>query len=179
MVMTQQHRREPGPSAASLRAVAAVVALACVAVAARQAGAEPSIDRIEPPGGRPGTKVEVRITGTGIDQPREVFFEEGRIGVDRVVADKENVVVATLDIPADCPPGPQRLRVRTADGLSDLRMFQVNVAGPRGDEAGAEGREPAEQEQVQEKEPGSTPKRNSKSRSSIRPGWSWSRRRPC
>jgi hypothetical protein len=117
-------------------------ALACVLAAAGQAAAEPAIDRIEPPGGRPGTTVDVRITGTGLDEPREVFFEEGRIRVDRVAADKDNVVAATLDIPADCPPGPQRLRVRTAEGLSDLRMFQVNVAAPAGDQPQTQEREP-------------------------------------
>ena len=153
------HRRGSSPSAACLRpAVAVALACVAVAVASRQADAEPSIERIEPPGGRPGTRVEVRITGTDIDEPREIFFEEGRIRVDRVAAEKENVVAAMLDIPADCPPGPQRLRVRTADGLSDLRMFQVNVAGPGGEhvgeQAGEQGREDgAGREHVQEKEP--------------------------
>jgi hypothetical protein len=129
------------PARSTIRATplsrpASRVALASILAVAATAYGEPSLDRIEPPGGRQGSRVEIRITGTDLDRPQELFFEESRIRVDAIAADKDNVVTATLDIPADCPPGPHRLRVRTADGLSDLRMFQVHCS-----------------EQVQEKEP--------------------------
>lgn len=87
--------------------------------------ASPALARIEPPGARQGAEVEVRIVGSELDGTEQVFFEEGRVEVVAVEQDKDNTLKAKLRIPANCPPGPQRVRVRTADGLSDLRMFQV------------------------------------------------------
>ena len=89
--------------------------------------AAPALERIEPPGGKQGAEVEIRITGTELDEPQELFFEAGRISVAALTGEN-NVGTATLRIPADCPPGPQRLRLRTAEGLSDLRMFHVHLS---------------------------------------------------
>lgn len=86
----------------------------------------PALNRIEPPAARQGSEIEITISGTELDEPQELFFEEGRIVVKALAAEKENVVKATLSIPADCPLGPQRLRLRTAEGLSELRMFHVH-----------------------------------------------------
>jgi hypothetical protein len=90
--------------------------------------AAPALTRLEPPAGQRGTDVEVRISGTELDQPQEIFFEHGSIAVKSVTGESGTVVKATLSIPADCPLGPQRMRVRTADGLSELRMFHVHAA---------------------------------------------------
>jgi hypothetical protein len=109
---------------------------AALMVCSPPAVAEPTIDRIEPPSARQGTDVDVRIGGTELDGAAEVFFEGGRITAAAPVAENDKSLKVRLSVPADCPPGPHRLRVRTSDGLSDLRMFHVHDA-----------------EQVQEKEP--------------------------
>lgn len=88
--------------------------------------AAPALSRIEPPAAQRGTDVEIRISGSELEEPQEVFFEDGKITVKAVAEDKGNVVKATLAIPADCPLGSHRLRVRTAEGLSELRMFHVH-----------------------------------------------------
>lgn len=88
--------------------------------------AAPTLSRIEPPAAQRGTEVEVHISGSELEEPQEVFFEDGRIAVKAVTPDKGTSVKATLAIPADCPLGPHRLRVRTAEGLSELRMFHVH-----------------------------------------------------
>jgi len=87
--------------------------------------ASPSLARVEPPGARQGAEVEIRIVGSELDGAEQVFFEEGRVEVVSFEQDKDNTLKAKLRIPAVCPPGPQRVRVRTVNGLSDLRMFQV------------------------------------------------------
>lgn len=102
------------------------VAGAILLILAATAVAAPALDRIEPPAGRPGSEVEITISGAELDEPQELFFEEGRIAVKGVSAENENVVKATLSIPVDCTPGPHRLRLRTAEGLSELRMFHVH-----------------------------------------------------
>jgi hypothetical protein len=96
--------------------------LACHATAV----AAPALSRIEPPAGQRGTELEIRISGSELEEPQEVFFEEGHIAVKAVTEDKGKVVKATLAIPADCPLGPHRMRVRTAEGLSELRMFHIH-----------------------------------------------------
>ena len=101
--------------------------------------AAPALSRIEPPAAQRGTEVEIHISGSELEEPRELFFEGGHIAVKALAEDKGNAVKATLSIPAECPLGPHRLRLRTADGLSELRMFHVHGA-----------------EQVQEKEPNNT-----------------------
>lgn len=106
-----------------MRAFPLFVVVLCSALPALAA---PSLQRIEPPGGKQGSEVEVRITGTELGDPQELFFEDGRVSVVKLETEKDDVVKATLRIPADCPPGPQRVRLRTVDGLSDLRVFHVH-----------------------------------------------------
>jgi hypothetical protein len=115
-------------SATRFRAAAAVAAAWLCLAAANAVHAEPTIERIEPPAGRSGTDVEVRIVGQQLDGAAELFFEEGRIRAEPPVVESGTVLKAVLHLPADCPPGPQRLRIRTSDGLSDLRMFHVHAA---------------------------------------------------
>lgn len=104
------------------------------------AAAAPTIDRVAPGGGRRGSEVEVVVSGRSLGNAREVFFEEPGIRVLEVAGIDGNRIRARLAIDADCPPGNRRFRVRTADGLSDLRMFRVGVL-----------------EQVAEKEPNGDP----------------------
>ncbi len=107
-----------------LRSCAATLA---ILFAAGPAGAEPTLDRIEPPAAQRGTSVEVKITGAELDGAAEVFFEDGRITTEPPVVVNDNSLTVRLTVPADCPLGSHRLRVRTADGLSQLRMFQVHA----------------------------------------------------
>jgi len=89
------------------------------------AWAGPAIELIMPPGGPRGTEVKVEFRGRDLDEAREIVFAAAPI----VVADLRQVdaqtVQASLRIPADCPVGGHPLRIRTADGLSDLRTFRV------------------------------------------------------
>lgn len=122
----------------SIQFVRLILSGALAATASAAAGA-PAIDRILPPAGRQGTDVEVQLIGTDLDDPQEVFFEEGRISARDITAEGDTIVKATFTIPADCAAGPQRLRVRTTSGLSELRMFHVH-----------------RDEQIEEKEPNDT-----------------------
>lgn len=103
----------------------AITAIMMVACLVRPSAAEPALARIEPPAAPQGASVDVKITGTELDGAAEVFFESGRITAAAPVTENDTSLTVRLTVPADCPPGPQRLRVRTADGLSQLRMFHV------------------------------------------------------
>jgi len=89
--------------------------------------ATPGITRIEPPGGPRGSEIEVILRGRELANPRELFFEDGRIEVLNLEGVDGGAVKATLRLPADCPTGRHRLRIRTAEGLSELRSFRVGI----------------------------------------------------
>jgi hypothetical protein len=89
------------------------------------AAAAPVIDRIQPPGGPRGAELAVEFRGRDLAATREVCFEDGTIAVTALEQVGPGIVNATLRIPADCPLGGHRVRIRTADGLSELRTFRV------------------------------------------------------
>ena len=93
--------------------------------------AAPAITRIWPPGAAPGTEAEVEFRGRDLDDARELFFERGGIQVLGFEQVNPQTIKARLRIPADCPPGSHRLRIRTADGLSELRTFRVAGFGTK------------------------------------------------
>jgi hypothetical protein len=107
------------------RTVATSVLACGAALAAASAAATPTIGRIEPAGAPAGAEVEIRLVGDDLDEARELLFEEGRIAVTALAGIDAKTVKASLRVPADCPPGAHRLRIRTADGLSELRTFRV------------------------------------------------------
>ena len=48
----------------------------------------PALSRIEPPAAQRGTDVEILISGSELEEPQEVFFEEGHITVKAVAEDR-------------------------------------------------------------------------------------------
>lgn len=94
-------------------------------VASRPAAATPAIARIEPAGAPRGAELEVVIRGRDLADPQELCFERGGIEVAGLEGVDGSTVKVRLRVAADCPPGPHRLRVRTKDGLSELRSFRV------------------------------------------------------
>lgn len=100
-------------------------ALLAAAAIGLPATAAPVIDRILPPGGPRGAEIEVEFRGRELEDARELVFENDVITVIGLVQADPQVVKATLRIPPDCPLGGHRLRIRTADGLSELRTFRV------------------------------------------------------
>jgi hypothetical protein len=101
------------------------VSLAVAFVAARPARAELTIDRIEPGGGPRGGDLEITLTGKEFADPEQLWFEDGGITVVSLTGVDATHAKATIRIPADCPLGNHRLRLRTKRGLSELRTFRV------------------------------------------------------
>jgi len=97
------------------------------AVAPPAVHADLSIDRIEPGGGPRGAELEIAIAGKEFTDPRQLWFEDGAITVVSLTGVDATHVKATIRIPADCPLGPHRLRLRTKHGLSELRTFRVGT----------------------------------------------------
>lgn len=135
----------PAPSAPRVARIVAIGLMALTAIVAGPgaAVAVPTIDRVAPGGGRQGSETEIVLSGRSLGDVRELFFESGAIRVTEVANLDGNRVRARIVIPSDCPLGNHRLRLRTATGLSDLRLFRVGALEhvaerePNGDVASA------------------------------------------
>jgi hypothetical protein len=87
--------------------------------------AAPAISRIMPPAGQRGGECEVTVTGSRLDEATELFFEDGLIEQVGLEQPDGGTIKVKLRIPADCPLGDHRIRVRTPAGLSELRTFAI------------------------------------------------------
>lgn len=106
---------------------------AVLSVDAVQAAA-PSLSSINPPGGRRGSEVTVRISGNNLsDDPQLVMYDPG-ITVKEIGPTKDkrgNIVssgsvTAVLAIDENCPLGLRAFRMRTKSGLSSgIAIFSV------------------------------------------------------
>jgi len=106
----------------------AMPALLFLGLAGPAVRGEPTIDRIEPPAAWQGAAIDVKITGTELDGAAAIFFEQGRITAAAPTVENDKTLAVKLTVPADCPLGPHRMRVRTSDGLSELRVFHVHAS---------------------------------------------------
>ncbi|MFM8890112.1 MAG: PPC domain-containing protein, partial [Planctomycetia bacterium] len=121
LVVRRMAGRTGGPAAAAFFAVFGAVFFAPAGTARGQL----SVDRVEPGGGSRGTEVEIALSGRELTDPQQLWFENGGIEVVSLTGVDDKRAKATIRIPADCPLGPHRMRLRTKQGLSDLRTFRV------------------------------------------------------
>ena len=115
-----------------LVSAARLLGLVIAALAALVAGgplwaASPQCNRIVPTGGQRGTEIEVQLIGARLgDSPQLLFFEPG-LSVTSIQPADANTVKAKIAIAPDCRLGLHGLRIRTASGLSNLRLLAVGA----------------------------------------------------
>jgi hypothetical protein len=85
----------------------------------------PDLTAVAPAGGQRGTTVEVTLRGARLADTQEVFFYSPGLSLGKIVEAKDKEVKATFVVAPDCRIGEHALRVRTAGGISALRLFFV------------------------------------------------------
>lgn len=85
----------------------------------------PSLITVLPAGGQRGSTMEVTLSGDRLGDAQEVFFYNPGITVQKISEAVDKRIQITLAISPDCPLGEHPLRVRTAGGISALRLFYV------------------------------------------------------
>jgi len=103
---------------------AAMAAAAAVAVGPVRAVA-PNFTLTAPAGAQRGTTVEVTLRGERLADTQEIFFYDRGIELAEIVSATERAVKVKLRIAPDCRLGEHALRLRTASGISALRLFFV------------------------------------------------------
>jgi hypothetical protein len=121
-------------SIASMNRFLAPACLVAALVGSSALAAEPRISTMTPHGGKRGDTVEVRFTGTRINDMQEVLFYEPGITVEKLEQAKDakgrpvdNVVLATLKIAPDTFIGEHHLRCRTKNGWTYSQNFYVGT----------------------------------------------------
>lgn len=100
-----------------------VLALLCCGSALHAVA--PNFASITPAGAQRGSTVDVTLRGDRLADAQELFLYTPGITVEKIFEAADKQVKATLKIAADCPLGEHPLRLRTATGISSLRLFFV------------------------------------------------------
>ena len=102
-------------------------ALAAFSLAAAPAllAVAPNFTVVTPAGGQRGTTVELILRGDRLADAQEIFFYDASITVEKITETTDRLVKARVLIAPDCRLGEHALRLRTASGLSGLRIFYV------------------------------------------------------
>ncbi len=121
----------PLPFQAKARTALATVSLLASALTAQVTAPSPLLTSIQPLGGRPGGTVTLQAKGTDVDETQALVLTHLHDGnlltvPAAVPAGKKGVLEARL--PADARPGLYDLRIRTRQGVSNPRVFQVSPA---------------------------------------------------
>ena len=85
----------------------------------------PNLTSVTPAGGQRGKEDEVTFRGERLADAQEIFFYSPGITLEKITDPADKQVKAVLKIAADCRIGEHALRVRTAGGISALRLFYV------------------------------------------------------
>ncbi len=85
----------------------------------------PSFTVVAPAGAQRGTTVELTLRGDRLADAQEIFFYDAGITVEKITEAADKLVKARVRIAPDCRLGEHALRLRTASGLSALRIFYV------------------------------------------------------
>ncbi len=104
--------------------------LACVvfsSIGNVASAAEPSLGAISPFGAQRGNEVDVTFSGARLGDAQQILIYEPGIEVKSLAAEGDSSVKVKLAIAADCPVGLYGMRVRTATGISDLKLFSIGA----------------------------------------------------
>lgn len=113
----------PDLSKRSFRRNILATGIAALALASTAVAGTPRLSHILPAGGQRGTEQEVVFTGQNLLDARSVLFDEP--GFEATVTTEGNKVTAKIKIAPEARLGEHSLRLITASGVSDLRLFFV------------------------------------------------------
>ena len=105
----------------------ALAILLYVAASAHALAADPRVSSLTPHGGQRGTDVTVIFRGERLADTEEVIFERLGIEVLELKPIDDSRVEATLRIAKACPLGAHAVRLRTASGITSIRLLLIGA----------------------------------------------------
>ncbi|MBI3874848.1 MAG: peptidase, partial [Verrucomicrobia bacterium] len=104
-----------------------IVLTAFVLAALTAAAVQPQFSNTKPTGLQRGTEGELTLNGSRLDDAQEIILLDRGVQVVKIEEVKANTVRVRFKVAPDCQLGEQKLRIRTATGLSELRTFLVSA----------------------------------------------------
>jgi hypothetical protein len=123
--------RSPGPARPILFLLRALVAGGLLLTAPVAWAVAPNVTAVTPTGGQRGTEMEITLRGDRLADAEEIFLYGPGITVKKIVEASDRQVKVVLAISPDCRLGEHALRIRTAGGVSPLRIFYVGPFSAR------------------------------------------------
>jgi hypothetical protein len=109
-----------------MRAASIVLALTSLWLAASPALAGgPSLESVAPGVGQRGAEFRLLLKGAGLAEASEVMLYSPGVEFAGLEVGSDNEVTARIRARHDCPLGSHPFRLRTRQGLSELRIFRV------------------------------------------------------
>lgn len=102
----------------------ALAALFVVSIAAPALAVDPDLNAVSPTGVQRGTEVELTFSGANLGKAQELLFYSPGFTV-KSVTPADNNVKAIVAVAPDCRMGIHAVRIRSLEGISDLRTFTV------------------------------------------------------
>jgi hypothetical protein len=106
-----------------VRLSALLTILFCSCAAAEAGG--PSVESVAPGVGQRGTEFRLRLVGAGLADAAEVLTYSRGITSATLEGASDNEVTVVLRAAVDCPTGSHPFRLRTQQGISEMRVFRV------------------------------------------------------
>ncbi len=88
---------------------------------------DPKLNSTSPAGIQRGTEAVLTFNGQRLGDTQEVLLYATGVEILKIEEKSDTAVKVRVKIAADCPLGEQRVRLRTAGGLSDLRTFYIGA----------------------------------------------------
>lgn len=107
------------------RLAVSLAASALFVLASSALAVQPQVSSVAPIGLQRGTEVEWTISGERLDDAAEILLYDPGITVSSVTPASDKEVKVKIAVAPDAALGNHALRVRTATGLSNLRVFSV------------------------------------------------------
>jgi hypothetical protein len=118
--------------------------LLVIAACHSASGSNPSIESVRPPIAQRGSIVELQLEGSGFSTHSEFLFYRSGVTCQSIRVDSETALTAQIACDKGCPLGAHPFRLRTSQGISELRVLHVtplpvaNEKEPNNDAAGAQ-----------------------------------------
>ena len=87
---------------------------------------DPRLGSVSPPGVQAGVEVEMRFSGSRLEDAQELLFYKKGFEVLKIEEKTAKSVRAKIKVSSDCPLGEHPVRVRTAGGVTEL-MFVKRI----------------------------------------------------
>jgi len=110
---------------AAFRNIGVFVGVFVIFLSEMASAVSPSLNNIMPRGGQRGTDVQVQLQGGNLADAVDLMFHDAGIELVSLDGKEGGKVTATLRIAPDCQLGTHPIRIRTATGISNLKLFSV------------------------------------------------------